>query len=85
MTLGWAFFSFYPITVFPVLEAPRWLKGFTVNTCLTVAFWSLFMLGQYLWRRDQKLNRYPTTYEDDSEEALKNNSIQVEVVEDAKK
>ncbi|KAM0807021.1 putative Major facilitator superfamily (MFS) profile domain-containing protein [Seiridium cardinale] len=55
MTIGWAFFSFYPITVFPVVEAPMWRKGFIVNTVLTVAFWTLFMIGQYLWKRDKKL------------------------------
>lgn len=54
MTCGWIFFSFYPITAFPVVEAPKWRKGFTVNTVLTVAYWCLFMLGQYLWTREQK-------------------------------
>jgi hypothetical protein len=54
MTCGWIFFSFYPITAFPVLEAPKWRKGFTVNTVLTVAYWCLFMLGQYLWTRELK-------------------------------
>lgn len=54
MTCGWIFFSFYPITAFPVLEAPKWRKGFTVNTILTVAYWCLFMLGQYLWTRELK-------------------------------
>ncbi|KAI0860068.1 major facilitator superfamily domain-containing protein [Xylaria cubensis] len=54
MTLGWAFFSFYPITVFPVLEAPRWLTGFSVNTAFVVLFWATFMIGQYLWSRDKK-------------------------------
>ncbi|KAI1846640.1 hypothetical protein JX266_007213 [Neoarthrinium moseri] len=58
MTIGWAFFSFYPITVFPVLEGPMWRRGFIVNTVLTVTFWGLFMVGQYLWRRDEKLDRF---------------------------
>ncbi|OOQ91738.1 putative vitamin H transporter [Penicillium brasilianum] len=57
MTCGWIFFSFYPITAFPVLEAPKWRKGFTVNTVLTVVYWCLFMLGQYLWTREQKRRR----------------------------
>jgi hypothetical protein len=54
MTCGWIFFSFYPITTFPVLDAPKWRKGFTVNTVLTVIYWCLFMLGQYLWTRELK-------------------------------
>ncbi|KAH8588605.1 vitamin H transporter [Bisporella sp. PMI_857] len=58
MTCGWAFFSFYPITVFPVLEAPRWKKGFTVNTVLVCAYWTLFMVGQFLWKRDLKRKTY---------------------------
>lgn len=78
MTIGWAFFSFYPITVFPVLEAPMWRKGFTVNVVLTIAFWALFMIGQYLWKRDQRLHKYGTT--DDEEEDLKTeDAVHVEV------
>ncbi|KAF2025012.1 hypothetical protein EK21DRAFT_117208 [Setomelanomma holmii] len=38
MTIGWAFFSFYPITVFPILEAPQWTKGYTVNIERTKKF-----------------------------------------------
>lgn len=76
MTIGWAFFSFYPITVFPVLEAPQWRKGFTVNIVLTVMFWALFMVGQYLWKRDQKLNRFVVTDGDDEEDIkLKDDKI----------
>ena len=77
MTFGWVFFSFYPITVFPVVEgklpnhitsicpgltmritAPKWRKGYTVNTVFVVCWWSLFMLGQFLWRRDFKSGKY---------------------------
>ncbi|OCT50355.1 putative transporter SEO1 [Cladophialophora carrionii] len=54
MTMGWAFFCFYPITVLPVIEAPRWRKGFTVNTVFVICFWILFMIGQYLWKKDLK-------------------------------
>ncbi|KAK1145244.1 hypothetical protein N8T08_004397 [Aspergillus melleus] len=57
MTCGWIFFSFYPITVFPVVEAPKWRKGYIVNTVFVVMWWSIFMFGQYLWRRDVKLGR----------------------------
>ena len=58
MTIGWAFFSFYPITVFPVLEAPKWRKGFTVNTVLICCYWVLFLIGQYLWRRELASKKY---------------------------
>ncbi|PVH87772.1 hypothetical protein DL98DRAFT_581782 [Cadophora sp. DSE1049] len=54
MTMGWAFFSWYLITVFPVIEAPKWRKGYTVNTCLVCAFWMLFMIGQYLHSKNLK-------------------------------
>ncbi|KAH8819893.1 major facilitator superfamily domain-containing protein [Xylogone sp. PMI_703] len=54
MTVGWAFFSFYPITVFPVLEAPKWKKGYIVNTVFVCTYWTIFMLGQFLHRRDVK-------------------------------
>ncbi|OBT52151.1 hypothetical protein VE04_06210 [Pseudogymnoascus sp. 24MN13] len=54
MTVGWAFFSFYPITVFPVVEAPKWRKGYTVNTVLLCLFWAVFMLGMFLHRRETK-------------------------------
>ncbi|KAL4940087.1 hypothetical protein BDV06DRAFT_230609 [Aspergillus oleicola] len=58
MTFGWIFFSFYPITVFPVVEAPKWRKGYIVNTIFVICWWSLFMLGQFLWRRDIKAGMY---------------------------
>ncbi|KAM0275865.1 hypothetical protein ACHAQH_007337 [Verticillium albo-atrum] len=66
MTFGWIFFSFYPITVFPIVEGPKWRKGFTVNTVFVFIWWSLFMLGQVLWRRDQKRK----TFFRDSEEEI---------------
>lgn len=80
MTVGWAFFSFYPITVFPILEAPQWRKGFTVNVVLTVAFWFLFMVGQYLWKRDQKLNRVITVDDEDEQKPEKHENVHVESV-----
>ncbi|KAL1955139.1 hypothetical protein VTO42DRAFT_9003 [Malbranchea cinnamomea] len=54
MTLGWAVFSFYPITVFLVVEAPRWKKGYAVNTVFVFMTWFIFMIGIYLQRRDEK-------------------------------
>lgn len=58
MTFGWVFFSFWPITFFPVLEAPKWRRGYTINTVWVVVWWMLFMVGQYLWRRDLRLNKF---------------------------
>ncbi|KAF2018812.1 MFS general substrate transporter [Aaosphaeria arxii CBS 175.79] len=54
LTAGWAVFSFYPITVFPVLEAPRWTKGYSVNIAFVFFTWFFFLVGQYLYRRDEK-------------------------------
>jgi hypothetical protein len=45
MTIGWIFFSFYPITVFPILEAPQRMKGFTVNIVFILCYWALFMVS----------------------------------------
>jgi hypothetical protein len=82
MTIGWAFFSFYPITVFPVLEAPQWHKGFIVNIVLTVAFWALFMIGQFLWKRDQKLKRYNVQDDDEGAQDLKESTtVHIEVAD----
>ncbi|KAI8160649.1 Pantothenate transporter liz1 [Colletotrichum sp. SAR 10_70] len=75
MTCGWIFFSFYPITVFPVVEAPKWRKGFIVNTTFVATWWALFMLGQYLWRRDIKLGKYKTTTETSSVQDVKGDDM----------
>jgi hypothetical protein len=89
MTIGWAFFSFYPITVFPVLEAPKWRKGFTVNTVLICCYWTLFLIGQFLWRRDIKSGKYDINASHDEDIAVvdpqKNTPVCVEVAKvDAK-
>ncbi|KAK4118832.1 MFS general substrate transporter [Parathielavia appendiculata] len=67
MTFGWVFFSFYPITVFPRLEAPQWRKGYTVNTVFTCCYWTLFIIGQLLWMRDRKKNKYVVEGSDEAE------------------
>ena len=51
--MGWAVFSFYPIAVFPVVEAPRWKKGFAVDLCFVFMTWAVFSVGIYLHRRDR--------------------------------
>ncbi|PIG83917.1 vitamin H transporter [Aspergillus arachidicola] len=75
MTCGWIFFSFYPITAFPVLEAPKWRKGFIVNTVLTVAYWCLFMLGQYLWTREMKRHQSQEVVDKDMVETEKETEL----------
>ncbi|KAK1633800.1 major facilitator superfamily domain-containing protein [Colletotrichum phormii] len=75
MTCGWNFFSFYPITVFPKLEAPKWRKGFTVNTTFVAIWWTLFMVGQYLWRRDIKKGKYRTDADASSVQDIKGDDM----------
>ncbi len=53
LTAGWAVFSFYPITVFPVVEAPRWKKGYAVNICFVVGCWVGFLVMQYLYKKSE--------------------------------
>lgn len=78
MTIGWAFFSFYPITTFPILEGPRWKKGFTVNIVLIVAYWSLFMTGQYLWRREIATKKFDIHADSEEEFEVKPETVHVE-------
>jgi len=52
LTAGWAVYSFYPITVFPVVDAPQWRKGYIVNLVFVLMCWFLFLLGVVLHRRD---------------------------------
>jgi hypothetical protein len=54
LTSGWAVYSFYPIVVFPVVEAPRWKKGYSVNIAFVFFCWFFFMVSQYLYKRDEK-------------------------------
>ena len=35
-----------------------WRKGYTVNTVFTCCYWTLFMVGQLLWYRDRKKNKF---------------------------
>ncbi|KAL2784185.1 major facilitator superfamily domain-containing protein [Aspergillus keveii] len=79
MTFGWVFFSFYPITVFPVIEAPKWRKGYTVNTVFVICWWTIFMVGQYLWRRDVKTGKYAS-----GEYAVRNEEEENDKIRDEK-
>ena len=53
LTAGWAVFSFYPIAVFPVVEAPRWTKGYSVNICFVVGCWASFLIMQYMYQKSE--------------------------------
>jgi len=53
LTAGWAVFSFYPITVFPIVEGPKWTKGYAVNICFIVGCWSSFLVMQYLYKKSE--------------------------------
>ena len=53
LTAGWAVFSFYPIAVFPVVEAPRWTKGYAVNICFVVGCWASFLIMQYMYKKSE--------------------------------
>lgn len=75
MTVGWIFFSFYPITVFPILEAPQWTKGFTVNIVFILCYWALFMVGQYLWRREEQSKKYDINAPSNDEDELKGSEV----------
>lgn len=54
LTSGWAIYSFYPVVVFPQVEAPKWRKGYSVNIAFVFGCWGFFLLSQWLYRRDQK-------------------------------
>jgi len=54
LMFGFGIYAFYPITVFPVVEAPRWKKGYSVNLAFVLTCWALFLLGTFLHRRDTK-------------------------------
>jgi hypothetical protein len=54
LTAGWAVFSFYPVTVFPIIEGPRWKKGYSVNIAFVCGCWGMFLAMQYLYRRSER-------------------------------
>ena len=87
MTIGWAFFSFCPITVFPILEAPQWTKRFTINVVFIVCYWTIFLVGQYLWRRELAAKKSdidaPGQSSDDelAKETEKDETVRVEIAE----
>lgn len=53
LTAGWAVFSFYPITVFPIVQGPRWTRGYSVNICFIAGCWISFLTMQYLYKKSE--------------------------------
>jgi hypothetical protein len=53
-TFGFAVSSFYPLVAFPVLEAPRWKKGYIVNFFFILGCWTSLSLGFFLYWRQEK-------------------------------
>ena len=70
MTVGWAFFSWYNVVAFPITEDPRWTRGFTANVVLTVCYMSLFLIGNFLWRRDIKKGLYKRAIEEEENQEM---------------
>jgi hypothetical protein len=54
LTAGWAVFSFYPITVFPIVQGPRWARGYSVNIAFICGCWATFLVMQYLYKKSEK-------------------------------
>jgi hypothetical protein len=54
LTAGWAVFSFYPITVFPIVQGPRWTRGYSVNIAFICGCWVVFLVMQYLYKKSEK-------------------------------
>lgn len=55
--MGFAVNSFYPLVAFPVVEAPRWKKGYIVNFFFILGSWTLLTIGYLVhgrWERRQK-------------------------------
>ena len=79
MTVGWAFFTWYNVVVFPITEGPQWTRGFTASICLTVIWVALFLTGYLLWQRDIKRGLYRNAIaEEENEEALNEKVEQAE-------
>ncbi|PVH97593.1 MFS general substrate transporter [Periconia macrospinosa] len=71
LTSGWAIYSFYPVVVFPAIEGPKWRKGYSVNIAFVFFTWLFFIVGQYLYKRDEKRQKghAATMHTSDDEES----------------
>jgi hypothetical protein len=84
MTVGWAFFTWYNVVVFPITEGPQWTRGFTANVTLTCVYVTLFLVGQVLWRRDIKSGLYKRAIEEEETEEILNEKVEASHVEEKK-
>lgn len=84
MTIGWAFFSWYNVVVFPVTESPRFSRGFTASVCLIVVYLSLFITGYVLWQRDIRRGLYKNAIEEEENEEILNEKVEETRMEEAK-
>ena len=82
MTVGWSFFTWYNVVAFPITEGPRWTKGFSANVALTCCYITLFMIGQFLWRRDIKAGLYKRAIEAEENEEAANEKLGLDVTDD---
>ncbi|KAH7259818.1 hypothetical protein NW759_002729 [Fusarium solani] len=76
MTVGWSFFTWYNVVVFPVTEGPQWTRGFTASICLCVIWVSLFLTGYVLWQRDIKRGLYKHAIEEEENEEILNEKVE---------
>ncbi|KAK7417617.1 hypothetical protein QQX98_004438 [Neonectria punicea] len=76
MTVGWSFFTWYNVVVFPVTEGPQRTRGFTASICLCVVWVSLFMTGYVLWQRDIRLGLYKHAIEEEENEEILNQKVE---------
>lgn len=83
LTAGWAVFSFYPIAVFPVVEAPRWTKGYSVNICFIVGCWACFLIMQYMYKKSEsrKAQQFVSATARDEEDSLSDSKPMGEIKE----
>ncbi|KFY49844.1 hypothetical protein V496_09772 [Pseudogymnoascus sp. VKM F-4515 (FW-2607)] len=75
MTVGWAFFSWYNVVVFPVTEAPQFARGFTASICLISIYITLFVTGYLLWQRDIRRGLYKNAIEEEENEEILNEKV----------
>lgn len=76
MTVGWSFFTWYNVVVFPITEGPQWKRGFTASICLCVAWVSLFITGYLMWQRDIKRGLYKHAIEEEENEEILNEKVE---------
>ncbi|KFY05912.1 hypothetical protein V491_08959 [Pseudogymnoascus sp. VKM F-3775] len=81
MTVGWAFFSWYNVVVFPVTEAPQFARGFTASICLISIYITLFVTGYLLWQRDIRRGLYKNAIEEEENEEIFNEKANLAAVE----